>query len=179
MKILVIALNLILLWPTMGLCDLVPGQGNTVRNTFVALGADLTINYTGITLENCTIVGTATINESITAKNCIFFGDITLDGAKTITATNCCFMQSKAAIGSVTDTDCLFETDPLLVDDTGDEATDYMLTSSSPCVDAGTYLSTVTIDYFGDNRPTEYADETDIGADERRKPGVIACSIVN
>lgn len=85
---------------------------------------DVTISNTGIVLKNVTIMGTLDVNEDLTMVNCYHDtatdASVALEADNTITMENCIFATTEAETadsGTVTDTNCTFDTDCNLTDD--------------------------------------------------------------
>lgn len=132
--------------------------------TITISGDNVTLSYSLETVDTIKITGSSCViqnytfaasgkldvDAACTVTNCIFesSGNIDLASGVTLTAVNCCFGCSEATVetpgGTVTDTDCLFSTDPLFYADD-----DYRLADDSPCVDAGVAISGLTEDIDG------------------------------
>lgn len=119
------------------------GSGGGTCSYSVINSLGVLVTHSGWTLNNVTVSdGVCVIAATVTMNNCIgvneAYNALDVDNGIVVTANNCCFPSSKAQAeargGTVTDTDCLWETDPLMVDPAND---DFKLKRTSPCRDAG------------------------------------------
>jgi hypothetical protein len=161
---------MLLLFPTSSWAVVTLGAGGGTYNYNVVDGEDVNVTAVGWTLNNVTLYGGKfDIDAAVTMNNCLAIdgANNVLDIAVGITATvnNCCFKSSKAAAeaagGTATDTSCLWETDPLMIDPANNK---FGLKWTSPCVKSGTDVS-LTQDYRGRN----FSGTPNIGAYQSRR----------
>lgn len=96
------------------------------------------------TFNNCIFLGVFDAQESVTANNCIFLGPMHVGSGKTLTLNNCLSPNAEPSVsGTITDTNCLWSTDPGFIPDT------YRPDDGSPLYDAGVDVD-LTEDYAGE-----------------------------
>jgi len=121
-------------------------------------GETVTVTGTGAVFRNCVFTGDFDAQESLTITNSIFLGAITVTTGKVLTLYNCVSPDAEPTVdGTITDTDCMWSTNPLFVDV---DAEDYRLTNDSPARAAGIDLD-LAVDYIGNAVPD---GAPDIGA---------------
>ena len=121
-------------------------------------GQDVAVSGTGNVFQNCVIADGFDASENCTVKNSIFLGAISVATGKTLTLLNCISSGAEPAVdGTVDDTDCMWSTDPLLLDpDNGD----FRPGAGSPARSGGIDVD-LTEDYIGTAVPD---GSPDIGA---------------
>lgn len=121
-------------------------------------GQDVEVAGPANLFQNCVFANGFTAAEACTAKNSVFLGSVAVAAGKTLTLLNCLSPGAKPAVdGTIADTDCLWSTDPLMVDpDNGD----FRLGAESPAKSAGVDVG-LTEDYIGTPVPD---GPPDIGA---------------
>lgn len=134
--------------------------GGGLHNTLIANNTFVKANDLLLYIQN----GSTNVHDTTTVENNIFYQTTGLNYSyATSTAitylTNCWYggnaNTQKSGTGDVL-------SNPLFVNASGSDAVDFKLTSTSPCINAGTTASAVTTDYWGTSRSGTF----DIGAHE-------------